>query len=79
MPSPIAHAATAYLLYETFRSHMPEEASSYVGPLPRLLITTVGLSMLADLDFLPGTTASETIYVSNHAIHRYIQRVHSIT
>jgi len=54
MPSPIAHAAMGYLLYEAYRSHMPEESSRYVGPIPRLLIVTVGLSMLADLDFLPG-------------------------
>ena len=43
-----------YLLYEAYRPIMPEEASRYVGPIPRLLIATVGLSMLADLDFLPG-------------------------
>ena len=54
MPSPIAHAAMGYLLYEAYRPIMPEEASRYVGPIPRLLIATVGLSMLADLDFLPG-------------------------
>jgi len=54
MPSPIAHAAMGYLLYEAYRPIMPEEASRYVGPIPRLLIGTVGLSMLADLDFLPG-------------------------
>lgn len=55
MPSPVAHAAVGYLLYRAFRSRMPQEASRDRGRLlPRLLVATVGLSLVPDLDSVPG-------------------------
>ena len=54
MPSPIAHAAMGYLVYRAIRPRVPEEASAYVGPVPRLLIAAVSLSLVADLDSVPG-------------------------
>ena len=54
MPSPIAPAAAGYLVYRAFRSRIPEEACAYVGPFPRLMIAAVSLSLIADLDTVPG-------------------------
>ena len=54
MPSPLAHAAAGYVVYRIFRSPQPARASGHVGPLPRLLVATVGLSLLADVDVVPG-------------------------
>lgn len=60
MPSPIAHAALGYFVYRTLRSRMPgEEDSRSVGPLPRLLVATVGLSLLPDVDSVVGLLAGD--------------------
>ncbi len=44
MPSPIAHAAMGYLLYQVYRRRFPEEPQRRARSLPRLLIATMGLS-----------------------------------
>jgi hypothetical protein len=54
VPSPIAHATIGYAVYRLYSAHYPEENKYKIGPTPRLLIATVGLSLLPDLDFLPG-------------------------
>ena len=54
MPSPIAHVAMGYLVYRTFRSRTPEEASQRLGPLPRDLVATMAMSLAPDLDAVPG-------------------------
>lgn len=59
MPSPIAHAAMGYLIYRASRSRLPEEASRYVGPLPQLLVASVGLSLLPDVDSVIGVRAGD--------------------
>ena len=59
MPSPISHAAMGYLIYRASRSRLPEEASRYVGPLPQLLVGSVGLSLLPDVDSVVGILAGD--------------------
>lgn len=59
MPSPIAHAAMGYVVYLGLRSHVPAEARGYVGPLPRLMLASVALSMLPDVDAIVGVLAGD--------------------
>ena len=59
MPSPIAHAAVGYLIYRAARPRMAQEALSRVGPVPQLLLATVGLSLLPDLDSVVGVLAND--------------------
>jgi inner membrane protein len=54
MPSPIGHAVAGYAIYKICAVRYPERAAPRIGPVPRLLAATVGLSLLPDLDFLPG-------------------------
>ena len=59
MPSPIAHAAIGYWIYRGARSRFSKEAQSRVGPLPQLLAATVSLSLLPDLDSIPGILSGD--------------------
>ncbi len=54
MPSPIAHSMMGYIVYRVARNSLPQHELRYVGPLPRLLLATIGLSLLPDVDVLPG-------------------------
>jgi len=54
MPSPIAHTTAGYVVYRLSRARRPEESLGQVGPFPRLLILTVGLSLLPDIDSIAG-------------------------
>ena len=57
MPSPIAHAAMGYVVYRVFRSRMPrmsKEVPRYAGLLTQLSIATVAVSLVPDLDSVPG-------------------------
>ncbi len=54
MPSPIAHGAAGYALYRAFGARLEEKT----GPAPwssrRVLFIIVALSLLPDLDVIPG-------------------------
>ncbi len=54
MPSPVVHATMGWVIYQFLRSRMPQEGSRRFGPLPGLLMVTVGLSLLPDLDAVLG-------------------------
>jgi inner membrane protein len=54
MPSPIAHLAMGYAIYRVAVSKKPEKKQPRLGPFPRLLIYTLVLSHVPDLDFIPG-------------------------
>ncbi|MBK8900828.1 MAG: metal-dependent hydrolase [Anaerolineaceae bacterium] len=54
MPSPIAHAAMGYAIYRVVASKKPEKKQPRIGRFPRLLIYTLAVSQLPDLDFVPG-------------------------
>jgi membrane-bound metal-dependent hydrolase YbcI (DUF457 family) len=58
MPSPIAHTAAGYALYRLLAAPRLEEETSLGRSFPRLLLI-VALSMLPDLDFLPGLLLNE--------------------
>ena len=59
MPSPIAHAAVGYVIYRAFRSRKAVKYSFISGKIPLLLMATVGLSLLPDLDSIPGIIAGD--------------------
>ena len=64
MPSPIAHGATGYALYRTFGPRLEERD----GPAPwssrRVLFIILVLSLLPDLDVIPGLLVGDL-----HSIH----------
>jgi inner membrane protein len=56
MPSPIAHLAVGYVAYRIIRPKKPPERSEYQHHLATLpaLTASLGLSLLADIDVVPG-------------------------
>jgi membrane-bound metal-dependent hydrolase YbcI (DUF457 family) len=63
MPSPFAHIASGYLIYRTVKNKPPEN-SARVWFLPAQLAVFAGLSILPDIDTLPGL-----IYGDMHGFH----------
>jgi inner membrane protein len=69
MPSPIAHAATGYLIYRLYPPRLPRQGLHQVGPVPYPLLVTVGLSMLPDLDGVFGILIGDFGRVHNNFSH----------
>jgi hypothetical protein len=69
MPSPLAHAAMGYVLY---RATKKPDDSGRIGPLPQLLILTVGISILPDLDFLAGIIFGDLYAYHNQVSHSLV-------
>lgn len=63
MPSPFAHVATGYLIYRSVKDRLPVD-SSRVWLLPTQLLVFAFLSILPDIDTLPGV-----IYGDMHGFH----------
>jgi inner membrane protein len=72
MPSPIAHAAAGYAVYKVCETYFPERAAARVGPVPQLLLATIGLSLVPDLDFLPGLLVNDLGRYHNHFSHSFL-------
>lgn len=72
MPSPIAHIAAGYAVYELVASRNPEYRTKRIGPVPRLLAITTGLSLLPDLDFIPGFFTERFDQFHNGASHSLV-------
>lgn len=71
MPSPIAHSALGYVIYRLSRRHAPilAQESTRSGRPSRLSVIVVGLSMLPDLDALPGIIAGDLARFHNQGMH----------
>jgi membrane-bound metal-dependent hydrolase YbcI (DUF457 family) len=69
MPSPIAHLAAAYAVYELARQQEPDSNLRPVGPLPGLLVVTATFSMLPDVDSAVGLIAGDFGRFHNNATH----------
>ena len=54
MPSPIAHTTVGYLIHKVYQSRTSSPSLGRIGPLPRLLLVTAGLSLLPDIDSVAG-------------------------
>ena len=69
MPSPIAHSTMGYIIYRIYRSRLPQQDTSKGPPLPRLLLVTGGLSLLPDLDVIPGILVGDINRFHNNLTH----------
>lgn len=69
MPSPIAHIAVGYAIYEIYKPILPEQVSKRVGLVSQLLVVTVILSLLPDLDAVPGLVLGDFNRFHNNLTH----------
>lgn len=72
MPSPIAHAAAGYAIYYLSRSRAPQPEIKRIGPLPVLLLNTVGFSFLPDIDSIAGFMAGNFGRFHNNITHSLV-------
>lgn len=63
MPSPLAHISTGYLIYRTIKEKLPIDKDR-LWIFPTQLVILAGLSILPDIDTLPGL-----IYGDMHGFH----------
>jgi membrane-bound metal-dependent hydrolase YbcI (DUF457 family) len=64
MPSPFAHITAGYFIYRAVKDKLPENSTSRLWLLPTKLLVFTGLSILPDIDTLPGL-----IYGDMHGFH----------
>lgn len=69
MPSPLAHITMGYAIYHVYKTLRPHQETHPVGPMPRLLIVTAGLSLLPDLDVIPGFLMGDLKLFHNNLTH----------
>jgi membrane-bound metal-dependent hydrolase YbcI (DUF457 family) len=69
MPSPIAHLTAGYVVYRLASHRWPALDTQRLGPLPRLLVITAGLSVLPDADSALGLLAGDFGRYHNNATH----------
>ncbi len=69
MPSPIAHLAMGYAIYHASRTHFTTQNQRLFHLIPRLVIITAGLSMLPDLDAVPGILLGNLKQFHNNISH----------
>ena len=72
MPSTIAHIATGYVIYRICRSRPLQQRGLGVEGSPKLLAVIVGLSLLPDLDAIPGLLASDLSRFHNNMTHSFL-------
>ncbi len=70
MPSPLAHMATGYVVFEVARSHMPKADSSLLRR-GILLMGALGFSLLPDMDSLAGVLAKDFGRYHNNLTHSF--------
>lgn len=69
MPSPIAHATMGYVIYHIYQRRLSYKGSSVGTKLPRVLLVTIALSLLPDLDGVAGLLMGDFGRFHNNAIH----------
>jgi hypothetical protein len=69
LPSPLAHSAIGYLIYRGARNSGDKRR---LGPLPWLLLLTVGVSNLPDLDFVAGILFGDLWAYHNQITHSLV-------
>ncbi len=69
MPSPIVHTTLGYIIYRLFRYRVPNQFNKQRGLLPLLLIITVGISLLPDIDSVVGILAGDLGRYHNNFTH----------
>lgn len=71
MPSPIVHTTLGYIIYRLFRMRVPNQFNKQLWLLPLLLIITVGISLLPDLDSVAGILAGDFGRYHNNFTHSF--------
>ncbi len=69
MPSPIAHTTMGYIIHKVYQARRPEQSLGWLGPLPRLLLVTAGMSLLPDLDSAAGILLRDFGRYHNNGSH----------
>lgn len=75
MPSPIAHTAAAYLLYKLSPIERYGIGSKRLAALPLAFLIFAGLSLLPDVDSIPGFIARDLGRFHNNFMHSLIAGV----
>jgi len=71
MPSPFAHTAAGYLIFRYFKRQLPD-GRVHILTIPFQLILLASLSLLPDLDALPGILAVDMGRFHNNASHSLV-------
>jgi membrane-bound metal-dependent hydrolase YbcI (DUF457 family) len=71
MPSPLAHTAAGYLIYRYYKRDLPASRIRLLK-IPLQFILVAGLSLLPDLDALPGIIMGDMGRFHNNASHSLI-------
>lgn len=69
MPSPIAHVTIGYVVYRIDAVRQPPGPATRIGLFPRRWLATAGLSLLPDLDAIPGVLLGDMERFHNNAAH----------
>lgn len=75
MPSPIAHSAMGYLIYRISSSRQPEDRWRPARSIPRVMLITVSLSLLPDIDAIFGVLAGDFGEFHNNWTHSLVTGV----
>jgi inner membrane protein len=72
MPSPLAHSMMGYTIYRAIRPYSPKENGLSSRSISPLLLGTIVLSMLPDLDAIPGLLFNDFRQFHNNVSHSLI-------
>lgn len=72
MPSPIAHLAAGYVIYEWAKKRAPEADLPSLPRIPSLLLLASGFSLLPDVDSVAGIVFGDFGRYHNNATHSLI-------
>lgn len=75
MPSPIVHTTLGYILYRIFRNRVPDQFTRRFLSLPLVLIFAIGISLLPDIDSIPGVLARDFGRYHNNFTHSIISGI----
>jgi len=69
MPSPIAHTTMGYVIHKLYNLRQPRSNSRIAGLAPRLLVISIGLSLMPDLDSIAGLVFDDFAAYHNNGTH----------
>lgn len=72
MPSPIVHTGLGFIIYRVFRDRFPGQFKLKMAGLPLVLVLAVGISLLPDIDVIPGVLAKDLGRYHNNISHSII-------
>jgi inner membrane protein len=72
MPSPLAHISVGYAIYKIFQGRLTEAERAKAWLVPVLLLVTVVLSMLPDVDSILGLVMGDLGRYHNNGTHSLV-------